>query len=171
MTQYDLKFSECYKSLAPILIKFVCRKIRDWHTAEEIVQEIFAYLYQKTEIMERDTKDLVGFLFRAARCRVSDYRRKQTRHPVFYGEIELTPDSSSFSEIENHIIEKETFDEITRMINNEPQRVREIFVRSYRDGQAIRRISRELSMSENTISRILKRFSSVVREKIGSPYV
>jgi RNA polymerase sigma-70 factor (ECF subfamily) len=159
MTQYDLKFSECYKRLSPILIKFVCRKIQDWHTSEEIVQEIFAYLYQKTEIMERDTKDLVGFLFRAARCRVSDYRRKQTRHPVFYGEIE------------NHIIEKETFDEITRMINNEPQRVREIFVRSYRDGQAIRRISRELSMSENTISRILKRFSSVVREKIGSPYV
>jgi RNA polymerase sigma factor (sigma-70 family) len=167
---YDDEFSECYKRLSPILKKFVSRQIQDWDTAEEIVQEIFTYLYQKNEPMDKNPKELVGFLFRAARNRVSDYRRKQQRHPVFCGGVDQTPDISSISKIENRVVTRETYNEVTKMISDEPQPFREIFLRSYRDGQAIRQISRDMNISEYTISRVLKKFSMVVKEKVGPLY-
>lgn len=170
MKSYDCEFSECYRKLSPILIKFVSRHIQDWHTAEEIVQEIFTYLYQKNEPMDKEPKALVGFLFRAARNRIADYKRKQHRNPVLCSGVDQTPDISSISKIENRVVIKETYNEVNRMINNEPQPLREIFLRSYRDGQAVRKISRDMEISEYTISRVLKKFTMVVREKIGPLY-
>jgi RNA polymerase sigma factor (sigma-70 family) len=170
MSGYDKEFSDCYDKFAKPLTRFVNKSIHNWDTAEEIVQDIFTYLYARKEPLNTDSRSLVAFIFRIARHRIIDYAKKNKTRVVISTSVDSAPDLSKISKIESNLIEKELHHNVSKIIYKTQQPQREIIMRSYEHGHKIKRISRELSISEYKVSKVLKNFSMMVRETIGPLY-
>jgi RNA polymerase sigma-70 factor, ECF subfamily len=170
MSGYDKEFSECYEKFAKPLTRFVNKSIHNWDTAEEIVQDIFTYLYSRKEPLDADNRSLMAFIFRIARHRIIDYIKKNKNHIVINTSVDSAPDLSKISKIESNLIEKELHQNVSKIIYSTKHPQREIIVRSFEQGHKIKRISRDMSISEYKISKVLKSFSMMVRDTIGPLY-
>jgi RNA polymerase sigma factor (sigma-70 family) len=170
MSGYDKEFSDCYTKFAKPLTRFVNKNIHNWDISEEIVQDIFTYLYARKEPLDADNRSLVAFIFRIARHRIIDYIKKNKNRITSCTSVDSAPDLSKISKIESNFIEKEMHHNVSKIIYNTNNPQREIIVRSYEQGHKIKRISRDMSISEYKISKVLKNFSMTVRDTIGPLY-
>lgn len=170
MENYDKDFSCCYQKFARPLTNFIGKKIGDWDSAEEIVQEIFTYLYSKKEPLNIDSRSIVSFMFRVARHKVIDYMKKNGNHTLPGLITDSLPDHSEMTKVESAVINKELAGEIKYIIKQTPDPLKEIIVRTYTYGHKMKKISRDLSVSEYKVAKTLKEFSLVVRERLGPLY-
>ena len=171
MTAYDLKFAKCYERFSKPLTRFVCRNIGDWDSSEEIVQDIFTYLYEKKEPLDIDCNSVVAFIFRVARHRIIDHYKKTTRRNARVNLlIDRVRDPSQSESFEEMLCEKETAGKIRALLESSQGMEGEIVCRKYSLGQKVKQISRELALSKYKVSKAVRNFNNRAREKLGQYY-
>lgn len=161
-------FVECYRVYREKLRRYVERLIHDGEAAEEIVQDIFTYLYSREEILRPDSPSIAGFLYRIARHRAIDFLRNSARLSIPSGSLEESViDDKTLSNLENMVCDGSVIDDIAEMIDQEDPVSREVILRMMYHGQKARRVCSEMCLTEYRVARTVREFSYRVRKKIG----
>lgn len=144
------------------LLGYASRFVDDYAVAEDLVQDSFARLWEKREILE--AVSLSALLFTMVRNNCLNYLKRQAVvdiHSVDWlanldGEerlynLDFSPDA------EMSLLYKELVAQIPQVLEQLPPRSREIFLMSRRQGLKNREIAERLAISTTAVEKHIKR--------------
>lgn len=152
----------------PRLNDFACKIIRDSIISQDIVQDVFIKVWEiknKIEII-----NIEAFLFRMVRNRCIDYI-KHIR--VVNSRLQEFEVSSKYEELYRIdfigdepylLIEKELKLKIDRIINDLPEKCREVFIMSRIEGMKNKEIAEHLNINIKNVERHISRALSAFRK-------
>lgn len=162
-------FQVLFEAFHKPLCFFAARVVRDGEEAEDIVQEIFLSFWK----MERDgfpnIKTIKTFFYNSVQNRCLNYLRDLEIRDRNYRNLnreELDEDYFLCQQIRAEVIA-----ELFEAIDELPEKSKEIFKKSYIDGQEDKRIAEELGISLNTIKTQKQRAKSYLRVRLGDLFV
>jgi RNA polymerase sigma-70 factor (ECF subfamily) len=152
-------YSKVYAVYFPKLVRFSQTFLLSRHDAENIVQDIFLYLWEHRKEIG-SPGNINAFLFTLVKNRCIDFLRNQTKtagrkhalSEIQEKELELKLYSLQQFD-ENKLSDTEIDAIITNAINSLPKRCREIFILSHLEGLRHKEIAARLNISTNTIER------------------
>ncbi|MBS7345311.1 MAG: sigma-70 family RNA polymerase sigma factor [Caryophanon sp.] len=148
MTQFDAIMEEHSKHLVRIAYLYV----KDWATAEDVVQDVFIKFFQ-TQEQFRQEASLKTYLIKMTANRAKDHLRswkykKQVLFDNVFGQVRG---------IEEHVVENEQLKTLEKLLFELPLKYREPLILYYYNEQSIADIARDLSLNENTVKTRLRR--------------
>lgn len=162
-------FQVLFEAFHKPLCFFAARVVRDGEEAEDIVQEVFLSFWK----MERDgfpnIKTIKTFFYNSVQNRCLNYLRDLEIRDRNYRNLnreELDEDYFLCQQIRAEVIA-----ELFEAIDELPEKSKEIFKKSYIDGQEDKRIAEELGISLNTIKTQKQRAKSYLRVRLGDLFV
>ena len=151
-------FTVLFKDLYPNLKGYACLFVDD-EAAEDIVQEVFVYVWRNKETLNIHTS-VKAYLFKATYTRCLNYVNRQKMLDIKHRSIEneLRQDEINFLDPDkNEIIQKlymnDLRDEINRAIESLPEKCREVFTLSYMMDMQNKEISKMLDISVSTVEK------------------
>ncbi len=155
-------FQQLYENYYSRMVLFAASIVYDREEAEDIVQDVFQYLWDKAEVIEIKTS-LKNYLFTAVRNgalnkirkhNILDVHAEQIRE-AWYLSLEIEPDTDS-----------ERMEQINREVEKFPKQMKKIFLLRTEEEKRYKEIAQELNISLNTVKTQLKRAFKLLREKI-----
>ena len=146
---YSILFDKYFERLFTFAVRVVFRE----DVANDIVQEIFISLYEKSEILNYDLS-LKSYLFNSVRNRCFNYlrdRKVEDRRMNLYAEACLWSDNVDWIE------EEEVLRKIQEVMLELPEKCREVCLLRFVHGYKYSEISEQLGMNENTVKAQLHR--------------
>ncbi|BBE17160.1 RNA polymerase ECF-type sigma factor [Aquipluma nitroreducens] len=116
---------------------------------EEIVQEVFVRVWLKKEAIDPE-KDFQSYLFTIAKHLVLDHLKSAVNKKLYFVGEHFQQDLLEEEGVEASISE-ETEAKLQKLINEIPERRREIFRLSRFEGLSYKQIAERLNISENTV--------------------
>ena len=155
-------FQELYEHYYSRMVLFAMSLVYDLDEAEDIVQEVFYYLWDKAETIEIKT-NLKNYLFtalsNAAMNRIRHYHIRDAHagqiREAWYLALEPEPDP-----------DEERLARIQKVVDVFPPQMQKIFLLRTRDEKKYEEIADELGISLNTVKTQLKRAFRLIREKL-----
>ena len=168
---YNAKFSECYSRFAGRLTRYIELHLKNRDTAEEIMQELFVQLYEKKIVLDVTIPTTTSFLYTAARHRVIDYHRKHLSM-ILSPEVieEIVPDESFFSRIDDFCCEGEVTGTLYDTLRQMPEINRQAIIRRVCSGHKIRRISRDLNITQYRVNLAVRDARIILKESLAKYY-
>jgi len=143
---FDSLFRDYYQDLC----RFAYTYLRDESKSDDIVQEVFIHLWEKSKSLS-EIKSWKAYLFRAVRNRSIDVLRKEMRLSITSVDDENVQELSFY----DYSIDKMDSDELKNIIEesieNLPNKCRNIFVLSREAKLSYMEISEELGVSRKTV--------------------
>ena len=134
------------------LVRIAYLYVKNWSTAEDVVQEVFVTYFQKSDQF-RNEASLKTYLTKMTANRAKDYLRSwKHKKDVVFETIFVSTKSS-----EEQIIEQEQFASLEKHLFQLPLKYREPLLLYYYDEQSIAEIALFLGLNENTIKTRLRR--------------
>lgn len=154
---YQNEYEKVYAIYFPKLVRFSRTYVISHQDAENIVQDIFLYLWEHKEMLE-SLQNTNAFLFTLTKNRCIDHLRKQTQNKDKKQSLTTLQEK----ELELKLYSLQAFDEnkysdsqietiIADAVNSLPERCREIFILSRFEGLRHKEIAEHLNISTNTI--------------------
>jgi len=161
------QFESLFRSSYVSLVRYAKTLIKDYDTAEEIVQDLFFRLWQDKEKIKIESS-LNGYLFRSVHNKCLHYiehTRVVDRHAV-----EMSFRQSDSPENPSDILQyKELQAKIAGILEKLPERCGQIFCMSRFEGLKYNEIAEKLSVSVKTVEanmgRALKEFRKELAEQ------
>ena len=116
---------------------------------EEIVQEVFVRLWLKKEMIDPE-RDFQAFLFSIAKHLILDHLKSAVNRKLYFTGEYFQQDLMSEDTAEG-ILPEDAEDQLRHLIEQIPERRREIFCLSRFEGLSYRQIAERLNISENTV--------------------
>lgn len=154
-------FEALFHDYYPELIKFAEGFVFDSEICEDIVQNIFIYIWEQAEYLNITTS-FKSYLYKAVRNRCLNHLRNlkiMDKHHLLYIEASLNDSKVDLEDVE--LIHK-----IESAIEALPPKMGEIFRLKYLEEKTVREISSQLEISENTIKTQLLRAKGKLREAL-----
>lgn len=154
-----------YRRYFRLLFTHAYKKLRDKEQAKDVIQELFANLWLKREVVNFSTS-ISGYLFTAVNNKVID-------HFLHKGVAEKYV--SSFANFLNagpnhadhRIREKQLADLIENEIKQLPSKMRDVFELSRKDHLTHKQIAEKLGISEKTVDRQISNALYRLKTKLG----
>ena len=141
------------------LVRISYLYVKNWATAEDIVQEVFVTYFQKSEQFRHESS-LRTYLTTMTANRSKDYLRSwKHKKDVLFDTI-----FANSSSVEQSFLEKEQLAELEKNIFQLPLKYREPLILYYYDEQSIADIASYLQLNENTVKTRLRRAKHQMRE-------
>ena len=149
----DLMFQQYYRPLC----LYATHYLHDVDEAEDVVQDCFVRLMQRKMLPQ----NIKSFLYTSVRNACIDLLRRQS--PIV---ADVSPSDLS-GVISDEQAQKSSFREaeLWTAIEQLPDKCREIFLMSKRDGMTYREIAEELSLSEKTVEHQISKALKTLRGK------
>ena len=150
-------FSRVYSIYFPKLVRFAREFVLSTEDAENIIQDIFIYLWEHQELLNTLT-NLNAFLFTLVKNKCIDQlrqqklleRRKEEFKTVFDKEIQLK--IYALQQFDENALSNEDIEIIlNNAINSLPEKCREVFILSRMEGLKNREIAEKLNISTKTV--------------------
>ncbi|MCD7977635.1 MAG: RNA polymerase sigma-70 factor [Tannerellaceae bacterium] len=162
------EYSEIYRIYFPRLVRFSQTYLSSPEEAENIVQDIFLYLWEHPALLA-SLKNRNAFLFTMVKNRCIDHLRNrmllQNLSEVDEKELKFKLYSLQSFE-ENNLSETEIESIIQEAIDSLPERCREIFILSRLQGLKHKQIAEQLHITTNTIEGQIAIALRKLREKL-----
>lgn len=150
-------FSQIYLVYFPKMVRFAREYVVSTEDAENIVQDIFMYLWEHRDMLDSLT-NLNAFLFTLAKNRCIDFYR----HKTFIDSKKESLDNLQDRELklkmealmqfdENIFTEKEIEDLLSKAIEHLPEKCRQVFILSRMNGLKHEEIAIKLNISVHTV--------------------
>ncbi len=153
MQEIDLIFQHYYRPLC----LYATHYLHDIDEAEDVVQDCFVKLISRS-IMPENIK---AFLYTSVRNACIDRLRRQSPIDTEISPSDLSGTISDDQAQESSFREAELWTAIELL----PERCREIFLMSKRDGMTYREIAEELNLSEKTVEHQISKALKTLRGK------
>jgi RNA polymerase sigma-70 factor (ECF subfamily) len=158
-------FAEIYERYWSVLFLYVRNMLRDNEEAKDIVQEVFATLWMKTDQLDPDNC-LSSYLYCYTRHKAIDHiRRDKVKGDYMQAlsaliqEEPLMPDAA--------IREQQLAAIIEAAIGDLPAKMREVFELSRKSHLPYKEIAEQLGISEHTVKRQVSNALQILKMKVG----
>ncbi|WP_454803231.1 RNA polymerase sigma-70 factor [Mucilaginibacter phyllosphaerae] len=161
-------FREIYVRYWKALYGEAYKRLKDKDQCEEIVQELFAGLWNKRMALQIDGT-LGGYLYKSVGYRVIDqYRREMVRakHRELFKAVYSEADHST----ENAIMLKDLEHSINLAVGQLPDKCRSVYELSRVEHKTNKEIAEYLGISEKTVENHLTRALKKLRVSLGNYY-
>ena len=162
-------FQRLFEMYHKALCFFATRIVRDSLEAEDIVQDVFLAFWRMDRGGFPNLKTVRTFLYKSVQHRCLNYLRDLEIRDRNYRNLkreELDEDYFLCQQIRAEVVA-----ELFGAIDELPDKCKEIFKRSYVDGQEDKKIAEELDISLNTIKTQKQRAKSYLRGRLGDLFV
>ncbi|NQX37619.1 RNA polymerase sigma-70 factor, Bacteroides expansion family 1 [Pedobacter steynii] len=158
-------FIEIYNRFQALMYVYACKITMDKEEAEDIVQEVFIYLWDKrTTVILRSS--LSSYLYSAVRYKFFNLLDHQKVRKDYRLSFQNFLDQGEYI-TDNYIREKEFSQLIEKEIAALPDKMREIFELSRKQNLSRKEISEKLNVSEKTVKNQINNALKILRGKLG----
>jgi RNA polymerase sigma-70 factor (ECF subfamily) len=157
---FELLFLQYHKRVYSFAISLV----PSHQDAEEIVQNVFIAIWDQRKRLSISAS-FISYLFGIARHMAYEFIKKKIQHEAFV-EYFLEHNQEYAFITEEEVLFRELEELLQRLIQDLPERRREIFVLSKFDGLSYKEISVKLGISENTVDTQIRHALAFLRNKI-----
>ena len=158
-----LAFNTLYKEYSGRLYRFALGYLKSEEEAEELVQEVFTKIWEKRADLKEELS-FKSFLFTIA----FNIIRKHFRTKAYLSEYLKTGISD---DMDMQTSQKITYDSlyqyITELVNQLPERRKEIFIKSRFEGLSIKEIAEKLKISHKTVENQLTDALKFIRTNLN----
>ena len=157
---YKVLFENFYKPL----VQFAAAHTSDMGSAEDVVQEVFVYIWSK-ELEFENLLALKTYLYRSVLNRSRNYLRNnrlRQAHELRIVEAQEEHDNSLL----NGIIREEVYRQLTAALEYLPPQCRKIYD-LVQEGKKSSEIAEELGLAVETVKRQRKIARKILQEKLG----
>lgn len=158
-------FDQLYNRYCKKLLSFSISIIKSREEAENIVQEVFLALWMNRDKISNDSSVKYYIFTIAYNTAISALRRKAKDDKFFeqlknLQDLSVEPDNlhSEYADLEGKLSE---------IINELPERQREVFILHNVNGLKYQEIASKLNISVNTIENHMSRALKTIRSKLG----
>ncbi len=130
---------------------------------EEIVQEVFVKLWLKKESVDPE-KDFQSYLFSIAKNLVLDHLKSAVNRRLYFVGEHFQQDLMTDDDTENSLPE-DAEEKLQKLIDEIPERRREIFCLSRFEGLSYKQIAEKLGISENTVDSQIRNALTFLRKE------
>ena len=161
----EVAFNEIYKRFQGLLFVYACRVTREENEAEDIVQEVFIYLWDKrTKLAHIDS--LSAWLYQAVRYRFFDRLDRRKVRTDHRATLQQFLDQGAYSPDE-YVREKELIQLVEKGIAALPSKMQEIFILSRKEQLSHKEIASRLNVSEKTVKNQVHNALRIIKARIG----
>jgi len=160
------QFIGLYQTYHKRLCLFALKFIRNQESAEDIVQEIFISLWERGYAINfDDTLQMERYLFKSVfnNC-ITHLKRSKSRHN--HNEQVMLELMTTSADIDEHILSKELHEQIESIIQELPQKSKEIFRLSREEGLKNKEIASKLKLTEKSIEYHITKTLKHFKEKL-----
>lgn len=150
-------FSKIYMVYFPKLVRFAREYVISTEDAENIVQDIFMYLWEHRDMLD-SLSNLNAFLFTLTKNKCIDFYRQKIRIDNKKESLDNLQDRELKLKMEalmqfdeNIFTEKEIEDLLTKAIEHLPEKCRQVFILSRMNGLKHEEIATQLNISVHTV--------------------
>jgi len=150
LKQGDVKaFDELFNKYSPRLYNFSLKYLKSAEEAEEVVQEVFFYIWDKRDGLKPDNS-FNAYIFTIAYNIIKKYFIKKSRDNAFKDDLiyYLLKQENNLDQIIDY---KFLLEKVELIINALPAKRKEIFIKRKYDGLSVKQIADELGISPNTV--------------------
>lgn len=157
------QFELAYKQYFTMLVGFAYNYVEDADTAEDIVQELFSNIWNQSDTIEIRT-NLKSYLFGAVRNACLNHLKHQK---VVASHAQETMQVDHSDQVD--LLEMDELQEkINEVLDQLPEKRRQIFEMSRFEGKKYHEIAAELDISVKTVETQMSRTLKVLREALGN---
>jgi len=160
----EAAFNEIYKRFQGLLYVYACRITHEENEAEDIVQEIFIYLWDKRAALALDS--LSGWLYQAVRYRFFDRLDRRKVRADHRTSLQSFLDQGTYCPDE-YVREKELAQLIEDGIAALPTKMQEIFTLSRKEQLTHKEIASRLNISEKTVKNQVHNALRFLKTRVG----
>lgn len=160
-------FTEIYNRYWPLLFLHVRRMLSDDELAQDIVQELFTWIWNKAEELEFTTS-LSAYLYSSVRNRVFNViKHEKIKESSLQDIAEFMEEGRLLAD--ERLRYQELVDVIESEIARMPEKMREIFELSRKGNLTHKEIAALLGISEHTVRKQVQRALKNLRHKLDLP--
>ncbi len=162
-------FTKCYAAFADKLCTYVCYLVRNEHTAEELVHDLFLRVFERRIELDPGAERTKWYLFRMARNIAFDYLRKKNRRESRFEDIileEVCLNDQFYRDVESAYIEGEVVSTLRDSILALPEQGRDVITLRGIADMKLCDVVRETSLSKYRVARIEKEALNVLRSEL-----
>ena len=171
---YDEKaLGELYDQYAPLIYKYLYRRVHDAQVAEDLTSDVFVRMLQAIQADQIWHTSFRGWLYRIAVNRVKDYyRKKQFKSLLGFVSMDEeafheTAEMAVEPEAEGGISKKDFWRQIGQMLKSLSTMEKEVFLLRFFDQLTIKEMSAALNKNESTIKTHLYRALRKIKALAG----
>ena len=157
---FEMLFRAHFKGLSYFALEYV----KDVDIAREIVQEIFARLWEKRESIDPQS-NTVSYLGTAVRNRCLNHIRDNRKFSPGMLELEGLGDEHSYVE-QDELVTEELKQKITEATDALPEKCRNIFLLNRMENKKYQEIADELDISVKTVEAQMSKALKIMRDKL-----
>lgn len=157
-----LSFERIYRHFWSRLYIYAFNVLRERELCEDIVQEVFAGLYEKRHDVR--ISDLDSYLYQSVRYQIFNHFRRSRYRKELLSELDLV---STQCETDNTYETQELKARIENVISKLPQQRRTIFEMSRNQGLSIKEISDKLNISPQTVKNQISEALKFIRKSLN----
>jgi RNA polymerase sigma-70 factor (family 1) len=150
LKQGDAKaFDDLYGKYSPRLFNFSVKYLKSTEEAEEVVQEVFLYIWDKRDGLKLDNS-FNSYIFTIAYNIIKKYFIKKSRNNAYKDDLiySLLKEENNLDQIIDYKFLLEKVESIIELL---PNRRKEIFIKRKYYGLSVKQIAEELGISPNTV--------------------
>jgi RNA polymerase sigma-70 factor (family 1) len=150
LKQGDVKaFDFLFSKYSPRLHNFSVKYLKSNEEADEVVQKVFLYIWDKRDGLKPDNS-FSAYIFTIAYHIIKKYFIKKSRDNAFKDDLLYTLLKQE-NNLDQTIDYKFLLEKVELIINSLPNRRKEIFIKRKYQGLSIKQIAEELGISPNTV--------------------
>ncbi|WPU99047.1 RNA polymerase sigma-70 factor [Mucilaginibacter sp. cycad4] len=158
-------FAEIYARFFGLLYVHAYRKLGDEDEASDLIQELFASLWEKQPSL-RVSENLSSYLYTSVRNRVLNLiERRKVNQRYMCSLADYSETDHKYAD--EKLRESELRQMIEKEINSLPEQMRIIFQMSRHEYLSYKEIGERLEMSEQAVKSVMKRTLKVLRQRLG----
>jgi RNA polymerase sigma-70 factor (family 1) len=162
-----LAFNTLYKEYSDRLYRFALGYLKSEAEAEELVQEVFTIIWEKRADLKEELS-FKSFLFTISFNIIrKHFRTKAYLCEYFRNGINDETDMQTSQKIDYASLHQY----LTELVNQLPERRKEIFIKSRFEGKCIKEIAEELNISHKTVENQLTDALKFLRTNLNMEYV
>lgn len=158
-------YTQIYDRFQPLLYVYACKIVKDDYEAEDIVQEVFIYLWDKREDINFITS-LKSYLYSAVKYKFMNLLDHKKVRADYSASMQRFIDSGDYI-TDNYIREKEFIALIEREIALLPEKMREVFLLSRKENLSNKEIADRLNITEKTARNQVNTALQKLRVRLG----
>ena len=154
-----MNFDSIVEQFSGYLVRIAYLYVKNWETAEDIVQEVFVKFFQTSNQFRGDAS-LKTYLTRMTTNRSKDYLRSwKHKKDVLFETIFVQSEG-----VDETLLQQEQYAFLEKKLFQLPIKYREPLILYYYNEQSIAEIAAYLELNENTIKTRLRRAKQQMRE-------
>jgi len=160
----DIKaFDELFDKYSQKLYGFGLRYLKSESESEELVQVVFIKIWEKRNTLKKDAS-FRSYLFTIAYNQILKHFRTKAHHNSYLKE------AMAISNIQDHSMDSVDYasilDEVDKLIDLLPEKRKQIFIQSRKDGLSSKQIAKNLKITVGTVDNNISEALKFLRSKL-----